>query len=632
MRKLLRDKELRPIVFGAIFLLISVLVGALWEHQPSLWGLPIPTLVCSLAALITCGWDIYVGAIRRLIRGSLLDETFLMSIASVAAFIIGEYVEGIVVVLFYRLGEYFEHRAVRRSRTAIKSLMSINPDTAYLWQNGEETKIDAQDVKVGDILVLHPGDRVPVDCTVTEGFGSVDTSCLTGESLPRDVAPGDSLPSGIIVTNARLIAMAEKPSGESAAARVLSLVETATERKSRQERFITVFSRIYTPIVVLLACCVAILPPLVTGFTLAGFLPWLRRGLMLLVVSCPCALVISVPLAFFGGIGNAAAKGILFKGGVTFDKFAKAKTAVFDKTGTLTTGAFSVISLHPVAGITEEELLTAAAAAEAGSLHPIAQAIRKTKPDAPIPHQIQELAGYGVISQTSVGEVAVGNLRLMEKVGAHPTHQTGVHIAKNGVYMGSISVGDIVKEGAKEAVSHLREQGIQTTVMLTGDHREAADFVGTALNIDKVYASLLPEDKYRHLDALMQENQGGVIYVGDGINDAPSLALSDVGIAMGGVGSDAAIESADVVIMNDDLKKVGEAMGVAKRTLRIAGFNIVFALFIKILVMVCATLGLLDFSGGMWFAVFSDVGVTLIAILNALRLVFPKQVKGYKTS
>ena len=621
MRKTKLSGEVLTILIGLALLLASLLLSLFDTREPMLFGsIPLFTALLSLFALLISGWEVYATAIKRILRKDLLDEAFLMSIASIAAFCIGEYLEGVAVILFYRIGEYFEHKAVRRSRQAIRALMDICADTAILLKDGEEIEVDAEDVAVGDTILLRPGDRIPCDAVVLDGSASLNTSALTGESLPRDVTVGDSIFSGCIVLNARLVARVTKPSEDSSAARVLAMVEEANERKSRGERLIAGFSRIYTPIVVALAVLIAFVPPLLLGFSLPVFTTWLRRALMLLVVSCPCALVISVPLAFFGGIGNAAARGILFKGGSTFDALSHASIAAFDKTGTLTSGAFMVACVNPY-GVTEAELLHLCASAESASTHPTALAIRAASQTSEVPAAVRELAGKGVIATLARGEVAVGNHRLMDEVGASiPNGYDGIFVALDGSFIGSITLSDQIKEGAKEAISRL---GVRYTVMLTGDNETAAKAVADAVGIDQVVAGLLPQEKYRHLEQLLAE--GVVIYVGDGINDAPCLARADVGVAMGGIGSDAAIEAADVVLLNDDPRKLCTAMEIARKTLSIARFNIVFALEVKIGVMLLAALGLLDFSGGMWLAVFADVGVALLAILNSLRMVFFKK-------
>ncbi len=613
MKKLLKDTDLCHILAGAVLFITSFIVMLTTDSHP------IATPVLFGVTLFVVGFGVFWEALRGIFRGQLLDETFLMSIASVGAFVLGEYAEGGAVMLFYLVGEYCEHRAVRRTRSTIRALMDINPDTARILRDGEESEVDASEVAVGDTLVLRPGDRVPVDCIVTVGTSAVNTSALTGESKPLDATAGTTLLSGMMVLDGVMQATAIKVSEESAAARILELVSEANDRKSRQERFITAFSRIYTPIVVGLAVLVAFLPPLVM-WDASILSAWISRALMFLVVSCPCALVISVPLAFFGGIGAAASRGILFKGGNTFDALAHAKTVIFDKTGTLTRGELVVTATIPV-GIDKTDLLRLLSAVEVHSTHPIARAIVGAYDGVPTTAEgIREVAGKGIIATVDGSLVAVGNRRLMEDTGAVvPADHAGIYTARDGVYIGCVVVGDKIKSNAFDAISHLKQMGITKTVMLTGDEATQAKEVATALSLDAYFASLLPADKYAHLETLISESNGGTIYVGDGINDAPCLARADVGVAMGGIGSDAAIEAADIVISGDDLLRLPEACHIARRTLGIARFNIFFALGIKIAVMILAALGLLDFTGGMWIAVFADVGVALLAILNSLR-------------
>lgn len=632
MKKLWKDKDLCRILLGGLLLIAGFIVKiATRDHAAAKYAVPI---VFAVALLVT-GLEVFWEAIRGIFKGQLLDETFLMSIASVGAFIIGEYAEAPAVMLFYLVGEYFEHRAVRRSRASIKSLMEINPDRALVSRDGNETEIDATEVVIGDTVVLRPGARVPVDCTVISGSADVNTAALTGESLPVSAHAGTTLQSGVIVMDGVLYARADRTSETSAAARVLNLVQEASDRKSRQENFITGFARVYTPIVVGLAVLVALLPPLFICLSKGAFdgavvKEWISRALMFLVVSCPCALVISVPLAFFGGIGGAAGQGILFKGGCSFNALAAAKVAVFDKTGTLTKGAFSVTEVRPAAGMTEEELLRLISSAEAHSTHPIALALRAEAPDAPLAESVREVPGKGLLSVVDGKEIAVGNLALMTDVGATiPSDAEGIFAACNGTYIGSVSIADTLRPGTVPAISELRRLGIRETVMLTGDAEAPAKAIAAAAGIDTVKAKLLPEEKYTALEALMTKTHEKVMYVGDGINDAPVLARADVGIAMGGIGSDAAIEAADVILTTDAPEKIPLARRIAKKTLRIAEENIVFALFVKIAVMVLAATGVLSmFPGGMWVAVFADVGVALLAILNSLRTVLypPKPV------
>ncbi len=618
MKKLLRDFDLCRIILGAVLFGISFLVKFLTDDHrfatPILFGV----------TLFVVGSGVLWEALRGIFRGQLLDETFLMSIASIGAFFLKEYAEGVAVMLFYLIGEYCEHRAVRRTRATIRGLMDINPDTARVIRDGVECETDATEVQVGETIILRPGDRVPVDCNVTVGTSAVNTAALTGEARPLDAAPGTPLLSGMIVLDGVMQAAATRVSEESAAARILNLVSEASDRKSRQESFITAFSHVYTPIVVALAVLVASLPPLIM-WDASVLTEWISRALMFLVVSCPCALVISVPLAFFGGIGAAAARGILFKGGNTFDALAKAQTAVFDKTGTLTHGSLTVTEIHPI-GIEEAELLRLLSAVESHSTHPIARAIVAHKnvichAATPAAEDIREIAGQGLTAQLDGHSIAVGNRKLMQSFGANvPMTHNGIYAARDGIYIGYVVVSDTIKEHAPHAIGALTQNcGVKRTVMLTGDAEDAAEGVARTVGLSEYHASLLPTGKYAHLESIISETDGGTIYVGDGINDAPCLARADVGIAMGGIGSDAAIEAADVVISGDDLMRIPEACHVARRTIGIARFNIIFALGIKILVMILAAFGILDFAGGMWIAVFADVGVALLAILNSLR-------------
>ncbi len=627
MKKLLRDKDLCTILLGGILLIVAFVVKfATGSH-------PILTPIVFGIALVVVGVGVFWEAIRGIFRGHLLDETFLMSIAAIGAFILGEYAEGVAVMLFYQVGEYCEHRAVRRTRSTIRALMDINPDTARVVRDGEEAEVDATEVSIGETVVLRPGDRVPVDCCITEGTATVNTAALTGESRPLDAAPGVNLLSGMIVSDGVLYAVAERPSETSAAARVLELVSEASDRKSRQEKFITAFSRVYTPIVVGLAACVAFLPPLFL-WDVTELPAWISRALMFLVVSCPCALVISVPLAFFGGIGCAASRGILFKGGNTFDALARARTVVFDKTGTLTCGELTVSEVTPIE-IKKEEFLRLLAVAEAHSTHPIAKAIVSCaapdlSPSVTPAEEVREIAGQGLIASVGGHAIAVGNRLLMQSAGAIvPGNHNGIFAARDGVYLGCLTVSDSVKPDSRDALAELTEAcGIKRIVMLTGDHENAARPVAAAVGITEFHSSLLPEDKFAHLEQILTETDGATVYVGDGINDAPCLARADVGVAMGGIGSDAAIEAADIVLSGDSLTKLPEACRVARRTLGIARFNIFFALGIKITVMILAACGLLDFSGGMWIAVFADVGVALLAVLNSLRALHPTRRKA----
>ncbi len=575
----------------------------------------VASLCLFIVALVLVGWPIALDALRGLLRRDLLDEKFLMCIASIGAMCIGEYTEAVAVMLFYSVGEYFQERAVKKARGSIRSLMEICPDTAtVLTENGEET-VDAEDVPVGACLLLRAGDRVPLDAKILTGSADVDTSALTGESRLRAVTVSDTLDSGTVIVSGFLTAQALRPAEESAAARILSLVETASENKSREENFITKFAVWYTPIVVGAALVLAFLPPLLG---VAPLTECVRRALLFLVVSCPCALVISVPMAFFGGIGGAASRGVLFKGGNVFSPLAKATHFVFDKTGTLTTGAFSVSSVVAYRG-EEQELLSLAAAAEYGSNHPVAIALQSAVKSPLRASDVRELAGKGIIAKVGKKTVAVGNARLMAECAITDPRvaeaEGAILVACDGVLLGEIYLSDTVKPEARSALSELRSLGIQEMHMLTGDAKSAAKAVADSLGLDSYAASLRPEDKYAALEEILSDPKNRVAYVGDGINDSPSLARADVGIAMGRAGTDSAMEASDIVIMSDDLSRLPDAVRIAKKTVRIAKQNIVFALGVKLGVLVLGALGLV----GMWWGVFADVGVAVLAILNSMR-------------
>ena len=564
-----------------------------------------------IAALIASGGPVFAGAVRGILRRDFLDEKFLMSIASIGAMIIGERAESIAVMVFFLVGEYFEHRAVTRSRSAIKSLMDIRPDTARVRTESGDTELDAEDVEVGSIIVIRPGERVPIDSEIISGRAELDTSALTGESLPRPVGVGDTVESGTVVVGAVLVCRTLRMADESAAARVLSLVEEATENKSKEERFITAFSRVYTPIVTLLALLMATLPP---AFGLLHFTDSLYRALSFLVVSCPCALVISVPMAFFGGIGGAASVGILYKGGNVFSPISRAKTVVFDKTGTLTTGELSILEVYTSA-LTREELLSLAASLEAESNHPIARALSRASDNILEMTERREIAGRGISAVIGGDTVVIGNAEFMRECGylGELPSGFGVHLLRSGDYIGSISFTDTVRPEAKTAIAELYRLAVKRTVILTGDTEGSALRVKEELGIDELRASLSPDEKYAALREIISQGEG-TMYVGDGINDSPSLALADVGIAMGG-GSDSAIEASDAVIMSDDLTRLPTAVRSARKTLRIAKQNIVFAIGVKVLVLALVSVNL----AGMWLAVFADVGVAVLAILNSAR-------------
>lgn len=576
-----------------------------------------------LAALAVIGGDILWKAARNLLRGQVFDENFLMGIASVGAFAIGEYEEGAAVMLFYQVGELFQRYAVNRSRRSIASLMDIRPDYANVRRGGALEKVDPDAVKAGEIIVVKAGEKVPLDAEILEGVSMVDTSALTGESLPREVAPGESLLSGSINMSGLLTARVTKEFGESTVSRILDLVENAAAKKSSSENFITKFARYYTPGVVTVAALLAVLPPLLLPG--ASFQDWLYRALVFLVVSCPCALVISIPLSFFGGIGGASRNGILVKGGNCLEALARTEIVAFDKTGTLTKGVFRVQEARPE-GISREKLLEMAAHAEGYSAHPIAQSLKLAfggEIDCSRVSRVEEVAGHGVTAVVDGKTVAAGNAKLMKKLGvecAEPADAFGtvVHVAIDGAYRGSIVIADEVKEDSARAIRDLKAEGIRETVMLTGDTQRIGERVAAQLGLDRVYANLLPADKVEKVESLSagKTARGKLAYVGDGINDAPVLARADIGIAMGGLGSDAAIEAADVVIMTDEPSKLVSAMKISRKTLHIVRQNIALALGVKGAVLLLGAAGV----ASMWAAVFADVGVAVLAILNAIRV------------
>jgi len=601
--KLIKN-ELFGIITGTLFFIPAIILETL-EFDTG-------ALVLYVLALSFAGIGVMLDALRGILRRDLLDEKFLMSIASVGAIVIGERSEGVAVMLFFLVGEYFEHKAVARSRNSIRSLMEIKPDEATVLRDGREERIYACDVEPGEIILIRPGERVPLDCEIISGSASVDTSALTGEPVPRFAERGAELDSGVIVLDAVLTCRTLRAADESAAARILELVEYAGERRAPEESFITKFSHYYTPAVVAGALLVAVIPPI---FKLSGFTESIYRALSFLVVSCPCALVVSVPMAFFGGIGGAASRGILFKGGGVFSAVAKAKTVAFDKTGTLTTGEFEVVDLKSF-GIKEDEMLRLAAAVESGSNHPIARAICGMKEAELIADSITEMSGRGAFGCVGGARIAVGGESLMRelRIDFDGKLNTGdVLVAKDNKIIGIITVADKPKQEAREVIGSLRHLGIARTVMLTGDIEAAARETAHSLGIDEFRAELMPEDKFSIIERLSAD--GGVIYVGDGINDSPALRMADVGVAMGARGQDSAIEAADVVIMSDNLTRLPSAVKIARKTVAIAKQNIVFAIGIKLLILLLITLG----AANMWLAVFADVGVAVIAILNAMR-------------
>lgn len=570
------------------------------------------------AAFLVAGLDVLVNAVRNITYGQVFDEEFLMTIATIGAFCVGEYPEGAAVMLFFQVGELFQSYAVNKSRKSISDLMDIRPDHANVLVDGETVKKDPYDVKVGDIIVVNPGERVPLDSVVTKGESSLDTSALTGESLPKDVETGSEILSGCININGVITAKVTKEYGESTVNRILDLVENASNKKSKSEKFITKFARVYTPAVCGVALALAVIPSLITG----DWSVWVYRALSFLVVSCPCALVISVPLSFFGGLGGASKQGVLIKGSNYLETMAQVKTVVFDKTGTLTKGRFEVVAVNAANG-DEKALLCLAAICENASNHPIALCIKNAagKVDTSCLSSIKEQAGFGVICTVNGAETLVGSEKLMQQYnigGIFTDTALGsvVHIAQNGAYLGNIVVADVIKDDAKQLIAKLKSMGITNTVMLTGDVKAVGEKIAVDIGIDTVVTELLPHEKVEHFEKILEYSTNGkVCYVGDGINDAPVLARADIGIAMGALGSDAAIEAADVVIMNDEIGKITTAIKVAQKTLAIVKQNIVFAIGVKLIVLALVAVGFAT----MWWAVFADVGVAVIAILNAVR-------------
>ena len=618
-----KQKKTRTRIVTALVLFLAL---ELAEHlaPDALPGLAWPVLYLIPYGII--GWDVLWRAIRNIKNGQVFDENFLMSVATVGAFGCGEYPEAVAVMLFYQVGELFQSVAVDRSRKSISALMDIRPDYANMERNGELVQVDPEEVSVGDVIVVKAGERVPLDGTVLEGTSSLDTAALTGESLPRDVQAGDEVVSGCVNLTGVLHVKVNKPFGESTVAKILDLVENSSSKKAKAENFITKFARYYTPAVVFAALALAALPPLLG---MGPWLMWVQRALNFLVVSCPCALVISIPLSFFGGIGGASKQGILVKGGNYLEALAQAGIVVFDKTGTLTKGTFEVTAVHPQQ-VGEGELLELAALAERFSDHPISRSIQAACQSAPDPNRVtdaKEIAGHGVQAVVDGKTVLAGNQKLMDQFHIpfeDACHHVGtiIHVAVDGVYMGHIVISDQVKDGAEEALRDLKAAGVRKTVMLTGDSQAVGQAVARQLGLDEVHAELLPGDKVDQVEGLLQ-NKGPkeqLVFVGDGINDAPVLSRADIGVAMGAMGSDAAIEAADIVLMDDDLKKLPVAVRIARKTLRIVRENIVFALAVKFLVLILSAVGVAN----MWWAVFADVGVSVIAILNSMRMLNAK--------
>ena len=622
-----RKMRNRILIAAALLVLVKLLPFTGWVRG-----------LCCLAPYFIIGYDVLRKAALGIVNGQVFDENFLMALATVGAYATGEFDEAVFVMLFYQTGELFQDYAVGKSRTSIAALMDIRPDTANLeTENGLET-VDPEDVAVGAVIVVKPGEREPLDGTVLEGSSTLDTAALTGESLPRSIRVGDDIISGCVNLTGLLRVTVTKPCEESTVSKILELVENSSEKKAVSEQFITRFAKYYTPCVVYAALALFLIPTVLLAVlpTLPGFLAgtvwtdWLHRALTFLVISCPCALVISVPLSFFGGIGGASKCGILVKGGNYLEALAKADTVVFDKTGTLTKGTFAVSAVHPEAGFEADQVLEYAALAEQYSTHPIAVSLReacKSGMDRSRVSNVEEIAGHGIMAEVDGKRVGVGNSRLMERQSVNwlPCELPGtiVHVTIDGFYAGHIVIADQPKPDAKEAIARLKAMGVKKTVMLTGDTKEVAHTVADALGLDEYHAELLPADKVARVEELLKQETGKLAFVGDGINDAPVLTRADIGIAMGGLGSDAAIEAADIVLMDDQPTKIAAAIRIARKTVRIVRENIVFALTVKAIVLVMGALG----KAPMWLAVFADVGVAFLAILNAMRCLYTEKDK-----
>lgn len=609
-------------------LLTRIIVAAVLFFAGSFLQLPeYVEMGVFLVCYAVVGWDIVWKAITNILHGQVFDENFLMTIATVGALILGEHSEGVAVMLFYQVGEWFQSYAVSKSRKSIAGLMDIRPDYANVERDGKLVQVDPDEVQIGDVIVVKPGERIPLDGTILKGSSALDTSALTGESMPREVEPGMEVISGCINQTGILTIQTTKEFGESTVAKILDLVENASDKKGRTENFITRFARYYTPAVVFAALALAILPPLITG---QSFGTWIYRALTFLVISCPCALVISIPLSFFGGIGGASRIGVLVKGSNYLESLAHTEMVVFDKTGTLTKGSFAVSEVNPK-GMKDTQLLELAAYAEDYSNHPISLSIKKAygrKIDSGRITEVQESAGHGVRAVIDGKAVLAGNAKLMvkERIQYTPSTAAGtvVYLACDGKYAGCIVIEDEIKADAPAAIKRLKSAGIHKTVMLTGDADAVGKKVANRLELDQAYTELLPADKVDRVEELLKQKseKGKLVFVGDGINDAPVLARADVGIAMGSLGSDAAIEAADVVLMTDEPSKIASVMKIARKTIRIANQNIVFALGVKFLVLILGALGYAN----MWAAVFADVGVSVIAILNAIRAMRVKRL------
>ena len=603
------EKE-RNTLFRILFSLAGIALLLLFDFNEPI------RLIGYLLIYLLIGYDVVKKAVMNIVKGKIFDENFLMSVATIGAMLIGEYPEAVAVMLFYQIGEYFQGLAVSHSRKSIRELMAIRPETAHVQTAEGLMTVNPEDVLIGQFVLVKPGERVPLDGTIIEGESLVDTSALTGESVPKSVYVGETVLSGFINKNKPFLVQVEKSYENSTISKLLELVENASSKKAPAENFITKFARYYTPVVVGLAVLLAVLPPIVSG---AAFSEWIYRALTFLVISCPCALVISVPLSFFGGIGGASKIGVLVKGSNYLELLAQTETVVFDKTGTLTKGDFSIQTIDPT-GIDPKKFMQYVASAEQFSTHPIAQSVLEGYAGPLLPTtNIQEFAGEGILAEVDGKQVLAGNHKLMERFEiSFPSSQeigTLLYLAIDQSYSGYLVIADTLKEDAVDALVQLKQAGVKNTVMLTGDSKKIADHIGKQVGVDKIYSELLPEDKVQRLEEILQRNNKKTAFVGDGINDAPVLARADVGIAMGGLGSDAAIEAADVVIMNDQPSKIAEAIHLAKKTLKIVKQNIVFAIGIKILVLALGAFGF----ASMGDAVFADVGVTVLAVLNAMR-------------